>query len=239
MKRSNSKRVYSVFIIVGLLTGALVFTACKKSNDNLPNSPVSAVMAFNLAPDKAAIGISFSGSNLVGAPITYTGYTGNYLQIYSGTYNLKAFDSSNNAFTTSDYSFDTSRYYSLFVVGNAGTYKNLVVNDNFDSLTGTSGKAYLRYINAIPDSSKPTITISAGGSNVVSTSTGFATVSDFVPVTAGDVNVGLSNEGSINTSRTITLEEKKVYTILLLGTPAATDTTGKVQIRFITNGGLQ
>ncbi len=59
MKRSNSKRVYSVFIIVGLLTGALVFTACKKSNDNLPNSPVSAVMAFNLAPDKAAIGISF------------------------------------------------------------------------------------------------------------------------------------------------------------------------------------
>ena len=237
MKRTFGRTKYS-FIIVCILFGGLLFTACKKSNDNNVNVPVAALMAFNLAPDKPSVGINLSGSALTQAPLNYTGFTGNYISIYPGTRNIEAFDNSSTPFSSSQYSFDSSRYYSLFVMGNNGAYQNVVTNDNFDSLTATSGSAYLRYVNAIPDSSKPAISISAGGNSIINTSTGYATVSSFVAAPAGDVNVGISNESTINASRTITLEEKKVYTILLMGNPAATDSTGKVQIRFIQNGGL-
>src|ERR1700712_884592 len=125
MKRSNSMNV--LVVTVSVMMGAMFFTACKKSNNEIPNVKVAALMAFNLAPDKSAIGINLSGSNLVASPIGYTGFTGSYLQIYPGTRTIQAFDNSNNAFATSDYTFDTSRYYSLFVIGNNGAYKNLVV----------------------------------------------------------------------------------------------------------------
>ncbi len=235
--RKLSRSMYS-FIIFCLVGSGLFFTACKKSNDNIPNTPAAGLMAFNLAPDKSAIGVSLSGNSLVSSPIGYTGYTGNYLSIYPGTRSIETFDNNSSPFISSQYSFDTSKYYTLFVVGNNGTYQNLVVNDNVESLTATNGSAYIRYINAIPDSSKPNVSIISGGTNIVNDNAAFTTVSPFVAIPAGDAVIGANNENSIHLNRTINLEEKKVYTVMLVGNPAATDSTAKVQIRFILNGGL-
>jgi len=235
------KRIFSIrlqLIVIGCIVFAGgLFTACKKSNDNSGNTPVAALMAFNLAPDKSSIGIKLSGSDLVQTPLNYSGFTGSYLPVYPGNMTIEAFDSSNTSFSSSSNSFEEGKYYSLFVVGNNGSYSNLVVNDNFDSLSA-GDQAYVRYINAIPDSSKPLVNITAGGNNVFHTNAAFSTVSEFASVPAGDLAISLTNESTINASRTISLEQKKVYTILLLGNPAATDSTGKVQIRFIENGGL-
>ena len=235
------KRIFSIrlqLIVIGCIVFAGgLFTACKKSNDNSGNTPVAALMAFNLAPDKSSIGIKLSGSDLVQTPLNYSGFTGSYLPVYPGNRTIEAFDSSNTSFSSSNNSFEEGKYYSLFVVGNNGSYSNLVVNDNFDSLSA-GDQAYVRYINAIPDSSKPLVNITAGGNNVFHTNAAFSTVSEFASVPAGDLAISLTNESTINASRTISLEQKKVYTILLLGNPAATDSTGKVQIRFIENGGL-
>lgn len=238
MKRKFSSSAAALVIFASLVAGGLFFTACKKSNNDGVNIPVAALMAFNLAPDKPAIGINLSGSSMLASPLTYAGYTGNYLTIYTGNRTIEAISDNNTPFTSSQYNFDTSKYYSLFVIGNNGKYQNLVVNDNVDSLSAINGSAYIRYINAIPDSSKPSVTITAGGNNIVNANPGFATVSSFVTIPAGDIQVGASNESNIITSRTINLQEKKVYTILLMGNPAATDSTGKVQIRFVQNGGL-
>jgi hypothetical protein len=41
-----------------------------------------------------------------------------------------------------------------------------------------------------------------------------------------------------DTSRTVTLEKDKVYTVLLVGIPGQTDTTKSVQIKYIANGTL-
>jgi hypothetical protein len=41
-----------------------------------------------------------------------------------------------------------------------------------------------------------------------------------------------------DTSRTVTLEKDKVYTVLLVGIPGLTDKTKSVQIKYIANGTL-
>jgi hypothetical protein len=237
MKRTFWKDGKQLLVVGCMVLLIAALASCKKSNDNMSNPPSAAVMAFNLAPDKAAVGISLSGSNLLQTPLPYGAYSGAYLSIYTGNRIVEAYEQGNPPFASTNFSFDSSRYYSVFVLGNKGNYKNLVVNDNFDSLASTD-KAYVRYINAIPDSSKPQINISAGGSPVVTTAAGYSSLSDFVPVAAGDLSVSVNNEGSINSSRTISIEQKKVYTILLTGDPAATDSSAKVQIRYIQNGSL-
>ena len=142
-----------------------------------------------------------------------------------------------SSLATSSFKFEPNKYYLLFLVGNNGTYQNVVAWDNLDSLSSTSGQAYVRYINAVPDSSALNFTITANGSNVVSSPASFATVSAFTPVTAGAINVSVANTNEAAANRTITLEGGKAYTLLLVGVPGATDSTKSVQIKFIKNAG--
>ena len=50
--------------------------------------------------------------------------------------------------------------------------------------------------------------------------------------------IKVSNGSTINKDRTITLEQQKVYTVLLAGVPGSTG-NDSLQIRFIENGTLQ
>ena len=133
--------------------------------------------------------------------------------------------------------FADSAYYSAFLVGTPGNYKNIIVKDNFDSLSSTSGAGFVRYVNAIPDSSlQPTVTIASNGTNLFDTTSQFSAVSDFKGVTPGDITINVNAETTINANRTITLEQGKIYTVLLVGSPTATDSSKAVQIKFIQNG---
>jgi hypothetical protein len=73
---------------------------------------------------------------------------------------------------------------------------------------------------------------------VINTPAGFSSVSDFVAADPGQVAVSVKNGSNIDASRTISLEQGKVYTVLLAGIPGATDTTKAVQIKYILNGSL-
>ena len=237
MKKDFSRRV---ILAAGALFSVIVFSSCLKSNDNNnPGTPASGLMAFNLSPDKPAIGIALSGSNLTNTALGYTNYTGGYLNIYSGSRTVQAYDAgSGNAFTASDYNFEQNKYYSLFIAGKDSTYRNIIVNDQLDSLPSASGKAYIRYINAVPDSSRPLVTVSDKAGSVISENADFASVSGFIEINTGDANIAINNNNDIQATRTITLEERKVYTILFSGIPGSTDTTQSVQIKYIENGTL-
>ena len=114
-------------------------------------------------------------------------------------------------------------------------YSNLVTKDNIDSLT-VNGQAYIRYVNAIPDSSKPKVTINAGGKDVINEQAAFTNASDFVPVNAGNVTININNGGNIQAGRIISVEASKIYTVLLTGLPDAKDSAQSVQIKYIENG---
>jgi len=226
--------------IIGIGTFMLIGTtlvSCLKDHDNTGNNPVAGLMAFNLAPDKSSVGISLSGNNLTNVPLGYSAYTGAYLGIFPGNRTVEAYDINNvNIVTSPAFMFEPKKYYSVFLAGANNSYRNIIVEDRFDSLSGVSGQAYIRYINAIPDSSKPTVTISAGGTNAVNEQAAFAAVGEFKAVTPGQVSIAIANGSTINSSRTITVEQRKVYTVLLIGIPGAT--TNGIEIRFIENGML-
>lgn len=229
-----------------LLTGlggavliGVVLASCSKSDNDIPETPAAGLMAFNLAPDKASIGFSLSGNVLPGNGLAYTSFTGGYQAIFTGNRAAEAIDFiTGNSITTTPGNFEADSYYSLFLVGANGVYKNVIAKDNFEELSGSSGNAYVRFINAIPDSSQPAVTIAANGTNIVNTNAAYASVSAFTAVTPGSIVINVNNNGPINANRTITVEAKKTYTILLLGVPGSTDTDKAVQIRFIENGTL-
>jgi hypothetical protein len=218
---------------------SVVLFSCVKDNHSSGNSniPVAGLMVFNLAPDKPAVSFALSGSALTASPLSYGSYSGNYLSIYTGTRTVDAYDyySASSTLASTSWNFDSAGYYSAFLVGAGQDYRNIVVTDNFDSLPGSSGQAYIRYINAIPDSlQSPAVTISAAGSNIVSTAAAFGNVSPFYAIIPGSVTVDLKHSGGIDVNRTFTVDARKVYTILLTGVPSSGSTP--VAIKYILNG---
>src|SRR5450755_395163 len=186
------KKRFSILIpLTGFLLMTIAFNACKKTTYTNSSTPVASLMAFNLVPDSSAVGVTISGNNFTTSPLSYIDYTGNYRGVNTGTSDVTFYNfSTGAAIATASQLFADSAFYSAFFVGTTGNYKNVIVKDDFDSLTSASGQAYVRYVNAIPDSTlQPTVTISSNGNNVFNTSATFPSVSNFKGITPGDISI--------------------------------------------------
>lgn len=229
------------YAMIGCVLLTSLLTACSKTgnNSNSNTQQLSGILAFNLVPDRSAgIVIALSNSSLTQSPLLFTSYTGNYIGFTPGSVSVQAYDYTNNPITNSTYNFDNNKYYSLFVVGAANVYSNVIVQDNFDSLSSTNGQAYVRYVNAIPDSSILNVIVSVNGGEAVNDRAHFKSVSQFVPVAPGQVTVNINNTNNISSTLNITLEKQKVYTIVMTGLPGSTDSTTAVKINAIANVSL-
>jgi hypothetical protein len=234
-----NKRSFNLIYLAGLLVITFLFASCKKNlNNDVQPIPAAGLMAFNLIPDNGAVGFAISNNTLTNYPLLFGNYTGAYQGIYVGDRTVTSFNFNSGAtLASAPQLFEDSAWYSVFALGANGNYRNVIVKDNLDSLPSTTGEAFVRYINAIPDSAaQPSVTISSNGTNVFNNNAAFATVSDFKGITPGNISVSINNGSAINASRTITVEKGKIYTILLAGMPGQSDTTKSVQIKFIQNG---
>lgn len=231
----------SMIPVLVVVSAGVLFSSCLKDKDNNnPDIPAGALLSFNLAPDQSSMVIRLSGNLLTQTPLAYTNYTGGYQNINAGSRQIDAFNfNSNQPLTSTNYNFEKGKYYSLFVTGANGAYRNVVAVDNFDSLSAATGKAYVRYINAITDTvNASTVTITASGSQLVNEPAAYARVSEFTAVNPGDISITVKNNNGVDATRTIPVEQKKVYTILLAGKPGAADASQQVQIKYISNGTL-
>ena len=220
-------------ITICAIGSTILFSACKKSNvDNNNDQQLAGLMAFNLVPDKT-VSVAIGGNVLPGSPLAFNSYTGVYLPVYPGTRTVESFDfATNTSLASASDSFEVKKYYSVFVIGTTGNYRNILVNDNIDSLS-SSGQAYIRYINAINGSAKAAVTIS--GSSANNSNIAFGSVSDFIAVTPGSTVITVTDGSAVNVNRTINTEGKKVYTVLL---SSGATTSDPAQIKYITNGTL-
>lgn len=228
------KRYVAIFIT---MMATMVLVSCSKNDDgpDLPNTPSAGLMAFNLAPDRTSVGFAL-GSNQLGAPLGYTGYTGNYLPINVGSRQVRAFDANNGqTLAINTYTFSDSALYSVFLVGYNGVYRNVIaLDDNATNGTvnATPGKAWIRYVNAVADTGVRANVTLAG----IEEEAAFGVVPPFRAVNAGTVTVGISSDNYFNVSRNITLEENKVYTVLFVGIPGNSDPQLAPQAKYIVNG---
>ena len=237
MKVSFSSMRTGAWAVVGVLAATLLVSSCKKSNDNNnTNTPAAGVMAFNLASDIPGASITLSGNLLTQQPLAYNSFTGGYLGVFAGSRQVEAFNYGTGAsLATGSFDFAADKYYSIFLVGKSNSYRTVIVPDDLDSTQSAGGQTQVRYINAIPDSTHPTVTVAAGGSNVINEPASFGSVSSFRSVTPGSVAISVTNGGNINVNRTITLDQHGVYTVLLTGVPGST-AADSLSIRFIKNG---
>ncbi len=238
MKNCNLFLGKRMSVVAAIALGVAFFTSCNKddNNDN-NNSQLAGVMAFNLAPDGKAIGFVSGSQFITSSPIVFNSYTGAYLGVMPGAQTIGAVNlAGGGALTSETATFETGKYYSVFFVGNDPDYDQVIVEDKLAALS-TSTQAFVRYINAIPDASSPTVTVAVNGTNVINEAAAFKTVSEFTAIDPGSVTITVSNGGTISATRTITLEAKKVYTILLSGKPGGTGAFA-VQIKYIQNGTL-
>jgi len=232
------KRFFSAYFLTAL-GSMLVFASCMKNDNNTPQVPVAGIMAFNLAPDKA-VTFALNGNAITNAPLQFNNYTGSYLGAYVGNRTISAYDGySNMLLASKEATFEEDKYYSAFAVGYDGSYRNVVVPDNYDTLSGSNGKAYVRFINGVADSvTASAVKVTNGGTEVVDTTVSLGGISDFVAVEPGDVTVSINGGTDINASRTFAVEQRKVYTILLIGAPGVSDEAKKVQVRYVEMGTL-
>jgi hypothetical protein len=239
MKMKNAMLLLrrSMLFLVAIIGAGIFLSSCLKDKGEDTDIPAAGLMAFNLAPDQQAIAITLSWNSLTQSPLNYTGYNGGYQNIYAGMRNVETFGyPANSPLATASFNFEADKYYSVFFVGKDSSYRNIIATDELDSLPVVE-KAYVRYINAITDSvNTASVNITAGGSNVVTDNAVYGNVSQFTQVNPGDINISVKNNNGVDANRTIQVESKKVYTVLLLGVPGATDENQKVQIRFIQNG---
>ncbi|HUZ60888.1 MAG TPA: DUF4397 domain-containing protein [Hanamia sp.] len=231
-------RYKKLFYALTIVT--ITFSACKKVPATPSSSTSSGLMIFNLIPENSlSVAFAFSNVSLTNTPLPFPNYSGSYLSIPSGTEQLGLYKAnSDSLLQATNFVFESSKYYTAFALGANGNYINMITDDHLDSLPTNTGNAFVRYINAIPDSSKPMVTISSNGNNIVNAATPFTTVSNFIGIAPGNISVNMNNGSDISSSRTISLGANDVYTILLTGIPNTTDTTTAVQIRYIQNGSI-
>eukprot|EP01035_Chromulina_nebulosa_P003973 gene3973-5423_t len=176
MKNVTTARRRAQFIpgLLVLMAIGLIFSACNKDDNDYTPTPVAGLMAFNLAPDQNAVAFGISGNSLTNQPLAFSNFTGAYLNIYPGSRVIETRNASNGTLLDSAQgTFETGKYYSTFLIGADSNYQNIIVQDKIDTLTAPSGQAYIRYINAIPDSSSPAVRITANGTDIFTTAAAF------------------------------------------------------------------
>lgn len=234
IRKIFSRSMFTIGMLMGL---GVLLTSCLKDNEDMQQTPVASLMAFNLAPDQESINIALNGNLLPGSPFGFGNYTGQYLNVFPGNRHVESFHSgSTEIIDSSSFNFEANKFYSLFVVGNNGDYTNIITEDNYDSLSASSGKTYVRFINALSNAPSSNVRIQSSGNNVLDGSAEFGEVSSFLAVEPGDISIRVSNEGAVDVNRTISLAQGKAYTVLLMGLPNDADPNKTVQIKFIENG---
>jgi hypothetical protein len=240
MKKIMSFFRKNLLPIIGIFTLVILFGSCKKSDVNNTRTPAAGLMAFNLIPNSGGIGVAIGNNSLTPQALYFNNYTGTYKAVFTGDRTLESYSfGSGSTLAKENHTFRDSSYYSVFVMGANDVYSNVFVEDSLQNIPNNDKtKTFVRFVNAIPDSSSTTVTISNGGTNIFNSISKFKEVSEFKEIPSGDALVKLNNESTINTSRTITLEKGKIYTVLLTGIPESTNSDFKVDIKFITNATL-
>lgn len=237
MKLMNFRALTAMLMF---LASGVIFSSCNKMNDNDDNNAaVAGVMGFNMAPDQDAIVMTLDGNAISNSPLGYNNYTGMYVAVYAGNRTFRTYNVNGSIpLTETGVSLDTNKYYSVYFLGTSGNYKHVFAEDKFDEMSGSNGKAYIRYIQAITDSTPSRVRITGGGNTWVDEDAGYSQTSAFVAVDPGELNIDLSNSADVDVSRTITVEAKKVYTILFMGISDSNNPELAEQIKFVTNGSL-
>ena len=237
LKRKMKFRNAFMFML-SLVSISLVFTACKKNDKDIQQPDAAGLMAFNLAADQGNVGFRIGQNIFTQNPLAFGSFTANYQPVYTGTRSVEGFNYSNGSILDStNANFINEKYYSTFLFGRNGTYKQVIVKDGLDTLPYVANKAYVRMVNAYTESSFiPSIVYSLNdGTEISNEPLSFTGISKFMEVPAGNIKIDIKSTIETKSTRNINFEANKIYTLLLLDN-SNLNPLADPEIKFIVNG---
>ncbi len=222
---------FAYFLFSAIAIGSLA--SCQKENIDYPSIPAARLMAYNLAPDLPAVAFSV-GTTPISDMLAYTGHTVNYVPVEAGSRQVGVLNLNNGTTVTSQTAtFSDNLRYSAFLIGSKGNYQMVLAPDNAGAIARSTGNAWVRYINAVVDNPSGTADITISGQTEAAA---FGALSEFMAVTPGTTTVEIRSIDNFETSKTISLEPNKLYTVMFVGVSGATDPLSAVQARVEVSG---
>ncbi|MCZ4225294.1 DUF4397 domain-containing protein [Pedobacter rhodius] len=182
-----------------LLITAIIFSSCAKTET--ADSTISYLRVINASPSLATYNVYLSGSLINSAALPFAGSI-SYTSRTAGTYNLKfTSGSSVESLYTKDITMNAEASYSYYLVNKPGQLDGLLVSE--DLSTGSTDKAYVRFINLSPDAPALDL-VKTGTTTSYGTNKAYKTAGGFVEIAAGTYSLDAkeTTSGTVRTTKT-------------------------------------
>ncbi|MEC5146240.1 DUF4397 domain-containing protein [Chitinophaga sp. 212800010-3] len=223
-----------IWAVVALLTGVIGFSSCLKNNNVTPQRPMARVLVFGVSNNAVPATFYDNNQKITGdnASVNFN-FVGTYA-VYGGDHifelRKKGADS---VITTTQYTFDSTSYYTYFIVNN-NPVRSLVVKSDFS--TADQQKINIRFLNLSTGNSDPVDfyigTEKADSNRLPATMPDLASATSFAKYSSFSVNnsITVKKAGTDQTLATVSGNDLKtgsltvgnVYTVYYAGTTGST-----------------
>jgi len=220
------------FAVVALAVAALA--GCIK-NDGSVDTPRAGILVDLLSPNANNTTIILNG-NTIGSNVSYGSAPNLYNQVTPGTGNLSVFSSTTEQLLNNNFSAESGKYYSLFIVDSVSKMKVIQVTDSV-SYPGNTDSVKVRFYNFAPSLAPLTLrvndsaTIPNFGGRVFETQQTANLYNSFLDMKAGTYRFQVFPPYSSTIplkDTTLTFDGKHIYTVFIKG--FYPDTTGTTAI---------
>lgn len=209
----------------------VAFAGCFK-NDGSVSTPRAGVLVDLVSPNAVNTSIVLN-SNIIGSNVSYGSVPNYYNQVTPGPGNLTVVNSSNTTLLNSNFTTESGKFYSIFIVDSASRMKSILVADSV-SYPNTTDSVKVRFYNFAPNS--PMLSVRVKDSTTIWTPRSFETQQSvsssntFLPMKAGTYNLQVfsPSDNAPLKDTSITFDGKHIYTLFIKG--FYPDTTGTTAI---------
>ncbi|TKK68304.1 DUF4397 domain-containing protein [Ilyomonas limi] len=210
----------------------VAFAGCFK-NDGSVSTPRAGVLVDLVSPNAVNTSIVLNG-NIIGSNVSYGSVPNYYNQVIPGPGNLTVANNSNTTLLNSNFTTESGKFYSIFIVDSASRMKSILVEDSV-SYPNATDSVKVRFYNFAPNSVPLSVRIKDSASPVwpyhgFETQQSAGEKNSFLPMKAGTYNfqiITLNNNESLKDT-SITFDGKHIYTLFIKG--FYPDTTGTTAI---------
>ena len=212
-------RKLSAFALISI--SALTFQSCSK--DDTPPQETTFLSITNASPTLATYNILLNQSKINTAAVAYLGTSG-YMPLVPGAYNIKFTTASSiETVIAKDENLATNNITSLFLIGTGSGLEILKVKDE---LSGSTSKAFVRFINLAPNS--PALDLAVKDGAVIVSDKAYKSNSAFVEIDPKTYVFQIKDKATGTLAKadleSIQLQAGKSYTVLATGLLNPSDT---------------
>ncbi|RZM23681.1 MAG: hypothetical protein EOO88_25375 [Pedobacter sp.] len=219
--------------LVAMVFLTTMFISCSKDAINSSAFPSAGLLVYNVTTDKPFVQFKIGELVINRGGLTYPSSGNRYKGIIPGDGILVAYDTADIRIDSLPITAVVNRLYTAFLLGDSAHYQLKLIEENALSLPVSDGRSYIRYLNSVRDNASPTVSLRRNGTDIISATAAYSSISAFTAIDSGKLVVNVSNNAGINSSDSLQIVQRKFYTIVINGVSNTTDSVKKVRSKLI------